>query len=153
MKAGQYLTFKLQESLYGLDIHSVREIKHMQPISALPNVPPYMSGVINLRDHIIPIMDLRKRFNFSAGEVTKDTCIVVVESEGKQMGLIVDAVNTVTDLTDSQIDSSLHEQDDMKGFVRGIGKLEDGLILLIDIKNCFTHETIVEDIEEFKVAA
>ena len=148
MKGGQYLTFKLKENLYGLDIHSVREIKHMQPISALPNVPPYMAGVINLRDHIIPIMDLRMRLNFSGHEVTKDTCIIVVESDGKQMGLIVDAVNTVTDLTDDQIDSSLHEQDSMKGFVRGIGKLENALVLLIDIKNCFTLETMVEAFEE-----
>lgn len=142
MKGGQFLTFKLKENLYGLDIHSVCEIKHMQPISALPDVPKYMAGVINLRDHIIPVMDLRTRLGIDETSYTKDTCIIVVESDGKRMGLIVDAVNTVTDLSENQIDSGLHEGDD-KGFVKGIGKLEDALVLLIDIKNCFVMDHTV----------
>ena len=140
MKAGQYLTFKIKQNVYGLEIRSVREIKHMQPISALPDVPPYMVGVINLRDHIIPIMDLRIRLGVDETKFTKDTCIIVVESESRRMGLIVDSVNTVTDLTDAQIDSTLHENEN-SGFVRAIGKLEDSLVLLIDIRNCFVSES------------
>ena len=139
MKAGQYLTFKIKQNVYGLDIRSVREIKHMQPISALPDVPPYMVGVINLRDHIIPIMDLRIRLGVNETPFTKDTCIIVVESESRRMGLIVDSVNTVTDLADNQIDRTLHETENI-GFVRAIGKLEDSLVLLIDIKNCFVSD-------------
>lgn len=147
MKAGQYLTFKIKQNVYGLEIRSVREIKHMQPISALPDVPPYMVGVINLRDHIIPIMDLRIRLGVNETTFTKDTCIIVVESESRRMGLIVDSVNTVTDLTDGQIDSTLHETEN-SGFVRAIGKLEDALVLLIDIKNCFVSENDGELVKE-----
>ncbi|WPU64138.1 chemotaxis protein CheW [Peredibacter starrii] len=147
MKAGQYLTFKIKQNVYGLEIRSVREIKHMQPVSALPDVPPYMVGVINLRDHIIPIMDLRIRLGVEETQFTKDTCIIVVESDSRRMGLIVDSVNTVTDLTDSQIDSTLHETEN-GGFVRAIGKLEDALVLLIDIKNCFVSENDVVLVKE-----
>lgn len=147
MKAGQYLTFKIKQNVYGLEIRSVREIKHMQPISALPDVPPYMVGVINLRDHIIPIMDLRIRLGVEETQFTKDTCIIVVESDSRRMGLIVDSVNTVTDLTDSQIDSTLHETEN-SGFVRAIGKLEEALVLLIDIKNCFVSDDNVVLVKE-----
>lgn len=107
MNAGQYLTFRLNENFYGINIRSVKEIKHMQPISALPDVPPYMVGVINLRDRIIPIMDLRIRLGISDTSYTKDTCFIVVEHESKQLGLIVDAVKTVTDFAQNQIEESL----------------------------------------------
>ncbi|WP_408097151.1 chemotaxis protein CheW [Peredibacter sp. HCB2-198] len=143
MKAGQYLTFKVKQNVYGLEIHSVREIKHMQPISALPDVPPYMVGVINLRDHIIPIMDLRIRLGVQETEHTKDTCIIVIEHETKRMGLVVDSVDTVTDLTADQIDTTLHESEG-SGFVKAIGKIEENLVLLIEVKNCFLSENNVE---------
>lgn len=143
MKAGQYLTFKVKQNMYGLDIRSVREIKHMQPISALPDVPPYMVGVINLRDQIVPIMDLRIRFGAQETELTKDTCIIVVEHEAKRMGLIVDSVDTVTDLSADQVDCTLHENE-ANGFIKAIGKLDEKLVLLIDVKNCFISENNIE---------
>lgn len=141
MQEGQYLTFKIDDGLYGLDIQAVCEIKHMQPISALPNVPSYMAGVINLRDSIIPIMDLRTRLGAPKKGFTKDTCIVVVEWSEKRMGLIVDAVSTVTNLNDSQIDRSIHEEA-KEGFVNGIGKQNDSLIMLMDVKKLFPQQDL-----------
>src|ERR1700722_1811654 len=98
--AGKYLTFGIQTESYGLDVLKVREIIRLTNITAVPNMPDYIRGVINLRGKIVPVMDLRLRFGLTGIQNTEQTCIIVVVvklSDGKssQMGLIVDGVEEV----------------------------------------------------------
>ncbi len=106
--AGKYLTFKLQAEAYGIDVLKVREIIRLTAITAVPQMPPHIKGVINLRGKIIPVMDLRVRFDFAASS-TEQTCIVVVQvklPDGKatQMGLIVDGVEEVINIAEGDIE-------------------------------------------------
>ena len=132
MKAGQYLTFRLMENSYAIGIEKVREINRLKEIAKVPESPDYISGVINLRGKIIPVMDLRKRLQLGAMAATKQSCIIVIESHQRQMGIIVDSVTAVIDLNSDQIDASPLCAN-QGSFMQSIGKLDDHLILLLDI--------------------
>ena len=140
MNPGQYLTFKLGHMSYGLPIATVREINRMSDIAAVPDAPHYVAGVMNLRGKVIPVVNLRKRLSMEDTQVTKETCIIVVETEIGQVGVIVDSVQAVTDLTQGQIDPSPVSSENIENFIGGIGKLTDHLLLLIDIQHCLSKE-------------
>lgn len=106
--AGKYLTVVLENEAYGLNVLKIREIIRLQKITPVPQVPAFVKGVINLRGHVIPIVDLRVKFGLKA-EFTERTCIVVVQvkmphDQLVQMGLIVDCVEEVVNLTTSEIE-------------------------------------------------
>ncbi len=109
--AGKYLTFNLSNESYGIDVLKVREIIRLAAITAVPQMPSHIRGVINLRGKIIPVMDLRVRFDFSAAEGTNQTCIVVVQvklpsGKATQMGLIVDGVEEVINIAEGDIEET-----------------------------------------------
>jgi purine-binding chemotaxis protein CheW len=109
--AGKYLTFTLQRESYGIDVLQVREIIRLTDITAVPQMPDYVRGVINLRGRIIPVIDLRLRFGFTGIQNTDHTCIVVVQVrllDGKltQMGLIVDGVEEVLNIAAADIEET-----------------------------------------------
>lgn len=109
--AGKYLTFRLHDESYGIDVLKVREIIRLTDITAVPQMPDYVRGVINLRGKIIPVMDLRVRFGFPETANTDLTCIVVVQvkpagDKSRQMGLIVDGVEEVANIAASDIEET-----------------------------------------------
>jgi len=109
--AGKYLTFNLQRESYGIDVLVVREIIRLTSITAVPQMPHYVKGVINLRGKIIPVIDLRLRFGFADVKDTDQTCIIVVQvklpdGRNTQMGVIVDAVEEVINLSASDIEET-----------------------------------------------
>lgn len=142
MKGGQYLTFKLQNLSYGVGIENVREINRMSEIAAVPEAPDFVAGVMNLRGKVITVVDLRKRLDMPVAEVTKETCIIVVESEIGHVGVIVDSVQAVIQLQDSQIDDSPISEDEYS-FVKAIGKMDDHLVMLIDIFRCLSKRDML----------
>lgn len=142
MKGGQYLTFKLQNLAYGVGIENVREINRMSDIAAVPEAPDFVAGVMNLRGKVITVVDLRKRLKMPVTEATKETCIIVVESEIGHVGVIVDSVQAVIHLQDVQIDDSPISEDEYS-FVKAIGKLDDNLIMLIDIFRCLSKRDML----------
>ncbi len=142
MKPGQYLTFKLQNLSYGVAIENVREINRMSEIASVPEAPGFVAGVMNLRGKVITVVDLRKRLNMPEAKATKETCIIVVESEIGHVGVIVDSVQAVIHLQDSQIDDSPVSEDD-NSFVKAIGKMEDHLVMLIDISRCVSKKEML----------
>ena len=137
--AGKYFTFILQHESYGIDVLKVREIIRHATITAVPQVPSHILGVINLRGKIIPVMDLRLRFGFSNVSGLDQTCIVVVQvklPEGKTvpMGLVVDAVEEVVNLPAADIE----ETPDFGGqictdYILGIAKVKGAVKTLLDI--------------------
>jgi len=137
-KEGKYLTFVLDNEDYGISINKVREIIGMMTITTVPRCPDFIRGVINLRGKVIPIVDLRSRFEMTAAETTDKTCIIVVEvnKDNSQiiMGLVVDSVSEVLAIKGEDIEGtpSFGTQLDTR-YILGMAKLDGGVKILLDI--------------------
>ncbi|WP_277373097.1 chemotaxis protein CheW [Pseudomonas sp. AA-38] len=134
----QYLTFSLGEEIFAVGTRNVREIIEYGHLTSVPLMPPSILGVINLRGGVVPIMDLRQRFGQGATQVGRRTCIVILEvqREGAEqvIGIVVEAVNAVLEIPEEDIEPppsfGSHIPTD---FLIGMGKLENRLVVLIDI--------------------
>ena len=144
---GKYLTFRLADEEYGLAILKVREIIGIMDVTAIPQMPAYVKGVVNLRGKVIPVIDLRLKFNLEPVPYTAETCIIVVDV-GTLTGIIVDTVQEVLDVSGSQIDPPppLGASVDTS-FVLGMGKIKGDVKILLDIDKVLTTEEL-EQIEE-----
>lgn len=130
----QYLTFILGEEHYGVDILRVQEIKGYTAVTRIPNTPPHIKGVLNLRGAIVPIVDLRAKFSMAAVEPTMFTVIVVVVVRSRIMGIIVDAVSDVLDIAAKEIQPPPNFGSRVDtSFIQSIAKSGDKLITLLDI--------------------
>ncbi len=134
----QVVGFRIGSETFGVRISNVREIVRVPEITSVPNAPEYLEGVINLRGKIVPVMDLRKRFGQAEIQSDKKNRILVVDLDGKLVGLIVNAASEVLKIPPSEIEtpgSMLQEGE--AGFVTGVGKLNGRLIILIDLNKLF----------------
>ncbi|ADB58427.1 chemotaxis protein CheW [Archaeoglobus profundus] len=140
----QVIVFSLGEERYGVDITQVREIIRPTKITRIPNAPDFVEGVINLRGQITTIINLRKRFGLPPKEIDNDTRIIVVEYNDAVIGMMVDTVNEVKYLTSDDIEplpSIVTSRSEAK-FLKGVGKLPDGLLILIDLNKVLSEEEI-----------
>lgn len=133
--------FELMGEVYGVPISMVQEIIRMQTITEIPRAPEYVEGVINLRGKIIPVVDLRKRFGLGFGEHSKNTRIVVVKVSDVTVGMVVDAVSEVLRLREEDIEppSPIVASLDAE-YIKGVGKIEGKLIILLDTEKILTHQ-------------
>lgn len=135
------VTFKIGEEEFGVDILSVETIIRMMEITKIPKAPGFVEGVINLRGMIIPIIDFRKRFNMQPRDEGKDTRIIVTNVNNKQMGFIVDSVSEVIRLPVSAIEPPPPIVSGIEAeYIDGVGKLDDRLLILINIEKLFSEE-------------
>jgi len=137
----QLVTFNLGTEEYGVDIMTVQEIIRVQAITHVPQMPEFIEGVINLRGNVIPVIDLRKRFNMKVTEQTAHTRIVVINVGAKVIGVVVDAVSEVMRLAEDQIEPPPpvvagigHE------YLQGVGKVQGRLIILLDLDRILTSD-------------
>ncbi len=142
-RAGKYLTFRLAQEEYGLEILKVREIIGLMDITKVPKTPHDIRGVINLRGKVIPVLDLRLKFGMDAIEDTEETCIIVVDIASEDgsilMGILVDAVSEVLDIQSQEIeDSPTFGADVDTRFILGIGKVKNTVKILLDIDRVLT---------------
>jgi purine-binding chemotaxis protein CheW len=130
----QIVGFRIGDETYGVRISAVREIVRVPAITAVPNAPDYIEGVINLRGKIIPVMDLRKRFGIKNVEPNKKNRILVVELENKVLGLIVNSASEVLKIPPSDIEmpDTMFQEGEVS-YVTGVGKLNGRLVILLDI--------------------
>lgn len=141
MELLQLVSFKIGEEEFGVDILNVQEINKMVLITKVPNSPEFVEGVINLRGRIIPVIDLRTRLGLPKKVHDKDSRIIVVDLEGKTIGFIVDGVSEVlripVSITEAppEIVSGINSE-----FIKSIGKLEDRLLILIDLQKILSIE-------------
>ncbi len=146
--AGKYLTFKLADEEYGLTIHKVREIIGFARITRAPHVPDLFRGVVNLRGKVVPVIDLRVRFGLPLLEDTTQSCIIVVEvaheSRTVLIGVLVDSVAEVRAISSANIEPvpSFGMNVDT-GFILGMGKSQDRVILLLDIDRVVSSEELM----------
>lgn len=144
-RGGKYLTFFLAKEEYGLEILKVQELIGMMDITPIPRAPEYMRGVINLRGKVIPVVELRTKFEMETVDYTDETCIIVVQTQGLQMGIIVDKVSEVLDIAAGEIEDSPAFSDDIKtDYILGIGKSEDRVKLLLDIDKILSGQDLTE---------
>lgn len=147
--AGKFLTFELADEAYGLEILKVQEIIGIMKVTRVPKLPDYIKGVINLRGKVIPVVDLRLKFNMDSQEETEKTCIIVVQiqrGEAKVItGLMVDEVSEVMDISTEQIEEAPSFGASVStDFLLGIGKVNDKVIMLMDVDEVLSADEIDE---------
>jgi purine-binding chemotaxis protein CheW len=129
----KYLTFLLGKEVYAIEIKFVTEIVGIQPITEVPELPPYVKGIINLRGKIITVMDVRLRFKKDPIEYNDRTCVVVVDVNDVPVGLIVDNVSEVLPITDDNVVSPPNlNRDSQNKYLKGIGKVGNDVKLILD---------------------
>jgi purine-binding chemotaxis protein CheW len=148
----QLVVFDLATEHYGVDISDVREIMRMQNITAVPGAMSYIEGVINLRGKVLPVLDLKKRLGLKAIERTEECRIMVIDFEEGEAGVIVDAVTEVLRVPNSTIDppSSMVSQGN-SDYLRGIAKLSDRLIILLDLHKLLSVKMITKELERVAI--
>ena len=130
----QLVTFTLGKEEYAVDILKVQEINRMSEIAKVPNAPPYVEGVINLRGKVIPVINLRQRFGLQDKENDEKSRIIIMDIQGITLGVVVDSVSEVLRIPSSTVEDTPHMASNISTeFIRGIAKLEDRLIILIDM--------------------
>lgn len=132
----KYVIFKMDEEYYGIDITNVKSIERIQYFARVPNAPKYVKGVINLRGEVVPILDLRLRFDLAPREVDSNSRIIIVFVNDLEIGLLVDSSSEVIEISSEDIDSppTVKDSSVTEGFIKGIGKKDGKIIILIDIE-------------------
>jgi len=158
-KIKQYLTFNLEDVEYAIDVSQVREILELSTITKLVGSDNSMSGVINLRGGVVPVIDLRLKFNMTKTEKTIDTCIIVLEvmlnNENIVLGILADSVQEVVNLDSDNIEPPPRIGTAVDAeFIKGMGKRDGEFIILLDIDRIFTENELlnVENIKEEEAA-
>jgi purine-binding chemotaxis protein CheW len=138
--AGKFLTFYLAGEEYGLEILKVREIIGMLPITRVPRTAHHILGVINLRGKVIPVIDLRLKFGLPSVEHTEETCTIVVQAHGIVMGIVVDKVSEVLDISAADIENTPSFGMEVRTeYILGIGKAQGRVRILLDIDKVLTR--------------
>ncbi len=140
----QFLTFLLDAGQYGVEILKVQEIKGYSAVTPIPNTPPHIKGVINLRGTVVPVVDLRAKFSMETIEYNKFTVIILLTVGSKVIGLVVDAVSDVLDIPDSEIRPApdLGARVDTR-FITGMAAIGDRMTVLLDIDRLLSEDEAV----------
>ncbi|MEI7815918.1 MAG: chemotaxis protein CheW [Desulfuromonadales bacterium] len=147
VEATQYLTFKLDDEVFTVDVGRVREILEITTITKVPQTPDFMRGVINLRGSVVPVIDLRLKFGMSESERTVNTCIIVVEvamdGETVVLGCLADSVQEVIEMEAEQIEVAPHIGTQLNtDFLKGMGKHDGRFVMILDIDKVFSSEEL-----------
>lgn len=135
IEGGKFLSFFLGKEEYAIEILKVQEIIGLMPITPVPKMPDYIRGVLNLRGKIVPVMELRARFNLDPVEDTDETCIIVIQDNNYQMGVVVDKVSEVSDIsTDKFEEVPSVGRSSGNEFLSALGKVKDSVKMIVDVR-------------------
>jgi purine-binding chemotaxis protein CheW len=158
-RAGKYLTFQLGREVFGLQILKVQEIIGILPVTRVPRTPPYMRGVVNLRGKVIPVIDLRRKFDLPEQADGKRTCIIVMQLEGQNSkvitGIIVDEVSEVLNVTAEQLEPSPDFGEGAQtDFILGMGKVGQKVVMLLDVDKVLSRQdmAVIENTQPSEAA-
>lgn len=141
----QFLTFKVEKEEYGVSLMTIREIKGWSKPTVLPNSPPFMKGVINLRGVVIPIFDLRHRFEMGTTEPDEKNVVIIIAVNERLIGLLVDAVSDILTVSVEQIKSAPKVDTDIdENYVDGLIQSEDKMVVILNIENLFDTNMLSE---------
>lgn len=139
--AGEYLTFVLGSEQYGIEILKVQEIRGYDAVTQIANMPPFIKGVVNLRGKIVPIVDLRIKFNLGKVEYNEFTVVIILNLSGRIVGIVVDGVSDVRELREEHLREvpSLVTRIDTK-YIVGLATIEQEMLILVDIERLMTSD-------------
>lgn len=130
----EFVTFRLNQEYYGIDINNVENIEKVLPITRVPYSSPYVRGVVNLRGIIVPVVDLRIRFGLTPKEATDESRIIIINLEEMKIGMLVDSSSEVLQISEDDIDAAPNVKKDIDNeFIKNIGKKNERIIMLINL--------------------
>ncbi|MEI5638217.1 MULTISPECIES: chemotaxis protein CheW [unclassified Pseudoalteromonas] len=137
----QWVTYKLEEETYGINVMQVQEVLRYTEIAPVPGAPSYVLGIINLRGNVVTVIDTRARFGLPSAEVTDNSRIVIIEAEKQVIGILVDSVAEVVYLKSSEIDSAPNiGTEESAKFIQGVSNREGELLILVDLNKLLSDE-------------
>ena len=149
----QYLTFKLDDEIFALDVSKVREILEITNITKVPQTPDYMRGVINLRGSVVPVIDMRLKFGMTETNQTVNTCIIVTEvnmdGDTTVLGTLADSVQEVVEMEPDNIEPAPHIGTKLNtAFIKGMGKVDADFVMILDIDKVFSADELSDMSQE-----
>uniref|UniRef100_A0A486XVD0 Positive regulator of CheA protein activity (CheW) n=1 Tax=Rheinheimera sp. BAL341 TaxID=1708203 RepID=A0A486XVD0_9GAMM len=137
----QWVTFKLQDETYGINVMQVQEVLRYTEIAPVPGSPDYVLGIINLRGNVVTVIDTRSRFGLEPADVTDNSRIVIIEAERQVIGILVDSVAEVVYLKQSEVDTAPNVgTDESARFIQGVSNREGELLILVDLNKLLSDE-------------
>ena len=137
----QWVTFKLADETYGINVMQVQEVLRVSEIAPVPGAPHYVLGIINLRGNVVTVIDTRIRLGLATAEVTDSTRIVIIETARHVVGILVDCVAEVVDVATSEVESAPNVgSDDSANYIQGVASRENELLILVDLNKLLTDE-------------
>ncbi|MFN2339561.1 MAG: chemotaxis protein CheW [Gammaproteobacteria bacterium] len=141
----QWVTFRLDEEIYGINVMQVQEVLRVSEIAPVPGAPEYVLGIINLRGNVVTVIDTRERLGLSSKEVDDSTRIVIIEADKQVVGILVDSVAEVVDLPMSEVESAPNVgNDESSRYIQGVASHDDQLLILVDLNKLLTDEEWAE---------
>lgn len=137
----QWVTFKLNNETYGINVMQVQEVLRYSEIAPVPGAPHYVLGIINLRGNVVTVINTRSRFGLESSEITDNTRVVIIESESHVIGILVDSVAEVVYLRASEIDHAPNVgNDESAKFIQGVSNREGELLILVDLNKLLSDD-------------
>lgn len=141
----RWVTFRLENEKYGINVMQVQEVLRVTEIAPVPGAPDYVLGIINLRGNVVTVIDTRKRFGLNSKDMDDSTRIVIIESEGQVVGILVDSVAEVVDIRSSDIEQAPNVgTEESAKFISGVSSIDSELLILIDLNKLLTDEQWAE---------
>lgn len=143
MPGTQYVVFSINQQVFGIEIFKIKEVLSYRKVTPLPQVEGFVKGIINLRGAVIPVFDLREKFNLPAKEYTRFHVIIVVEIAGRIMGVIVDEISDVVEILPEEFQTTGNLPSNLqREYLKGVGKKQDEMIILLDIERLLSSEEL-----------
>ena len=143
MAGTQYIVFSINQQIFGIELFKTKEVLSYRKITPLPQVEGFVKGIINLRGAIIPVFDLREKFNLPAKEYTRFNVIIVVEIAGRVMGVIVDEISDVLEILPEEFQTTENLPSNLRReYLKGVGKKQDEMIILLDMDRLLSSEEL-----------
>ncbi len=148
-EVARWVTFQLENETYGINVEQVKEVLRVSEIAPVPGAPDYVLGIINLRGNVVTVVDTRKRFGLAPAETTDASRIVIIEVEGQEIGMLVDSVAEVMELSLSAIETAPNVgNEDSSRYIQGVASQEGELLILVDV-NRFLDESELAEVTSF----
>lgn len=141
----QLVTFRLKDETYGINVMQVQEVLRVAEIAPVPGAPHYVLGIINLRGNVVTVIDTRTRFGLPQAEIDDLSRIVIIESEAQVVGILVDSVAEVVDLTASEIDSAPNVgNEESSRYIQGVASRDNNLLIVVDLNKLLSEQEWAE---------
>jgi len=141
----RWVTFELENEIYGISVAEVREVLRYTDIAPVPGSPSYVIGIINLRGNVVTVIDTRARFDLGPKDINDDTRIIIIDIEDQEVGILVDSVAEVVDISLSAIEAAPNVgNEETSRYIQGVTSMNGQLLILVDVNKLLTEEELAD---------